>query len=195
LHEGGRSATGGARQRRLRNVLVIAEVSLACVLLIGAGLMLRSFLNQLQQNNGFQAQHVLTASLSLPQSEYKTEAATAQFYDRLATSLAAIPGVENAGIGSDLPWTGYDDNAGFTIEGKRPAPHEEFHARYHSASQDYFRALGIPLLRGRFFAPSDARDTPMILIINQAMATRYWPNEEVSGKRITLPTIQRRRIG
>jgi predicted permease len=186
LHEGGRSATGGARQRRLRNVLVIAEVSLACVLLIGAGLMLRSFLNQLQQNNGFQAQHVITASISLPGTEYKTEVDAARFYDRLSMGLASIPGTESAGIGSDLPWTGYDDNAGFTIEGKQPAPHEGFHGRYHAASQNFFRALGIPLLHGRFFAPGDTKDAPMVVIINQAMATRYWPNEDAVGKRISF---------
>jgi predicted permease len=186
LHEGGRSATGSARQRQLRNVLVISEVSLACVLLIGAGLMLRSFLNQLQQDHGFKAQHVLTASLSLPRATYKTEAVAAQFYDRLTAGLASMPGVESAGIGSDLPWTGYDDNAGFTIEGKQPAPHEEFHGRYHAASQNYFRALGIPLLRGRFFTEADRKDAPMAVIINQAMATRYWPNEDVVGKRITF---------
>ncbi len=186
LHEGGRSATGGARQRRLRNVLVIAEVSLACVLLIGAGLMLRSFFNQLQQNNGVQAQHVLTASISLPDTGYKTEADAARFYDRLSMGLASIPGTERAGIGSDLPWTGYDDNAGFTIEGKQPAPHEGFHGRYHAASQNFFSALGIPLLHGRFFAQGDIKDAPMVVIINQAMATHYWPNEDVVGKRITF---------
>jgi predicted permease len=186
LHEGGRSATGSARQRRLRNVLVIGEVSLACVLLIGAGLMLRSFLKQLQQNNGFQAQHVLTASLALPQSQYKPGADSVQFYDRLSAGLASMPGIESAGIGSDLPWTGYDDNIGFDIEGKQPAPHEEFHARYHAASQNFFRALGIPLLRGRFFAQSDSKGAPMVIIINQALAKRYWPNEDGLGKRITF---------
>jgi predicted permease len=186
LHEGGRSATGSARQRQLRNVLVIGEVSLACVLLIGAGLMLRSFLNQLQQDNGFQAQHVLTATISLPGSSYKTEAAAAQFYDRLTVGLASIPGTESAGIGSDLPWTGYDDNTSFTIEGKQPAPHEEFHGRYHAASYNFFRALGIPLLRGRFFTPSDSKDAPAVWIINQAMAKRYWPNEDAVGKRIAF---------
>ena len=186
LHESGRRAMGGAGQRRLRNTLVIAEVSLACVLLIGAGLMLRSFLNQLQQNPGFRPQHVLTASLSLPQVDYKTDAASTQFYARLSAGLASMPGVESEGIGSDLPWTGYDDNAGFSIEGKQPPPHEGFHGRYHAASEDFFRALGIPLVRGRFFAQSDRKDAPQVWIVNQAMATRYWPNEDAVGKRITF---------
>jgi hypothetical protein len=120
LYEGGRASTGSARQQRLRNALVISEVSLACVLLIGAGLMLRSFLNQLNLDPGFKQDHVLTASLSLPQAVYKKDADIARFYDRLMANLSTLPGVESAGAGSDLPWTGYDENAGgFTIEGKK----------------------------------------------------------------------------
>jgi predicted permease len=187
LYEGGRTATGSARQGRLRNALVVAEVSLACVLLIGAGLMLRSLLNQLNLDPGFRHDHVLTASLSLPQVNYKKSEDVAKFYDRLVTSLSSVPGVQYAGAGSDLPWTGYDENAsGFTIDGKKPAPHQQFHARYHMATADYFRAMGIPLLRGRFFNEGDNKDAPYALIINQAMATRYWPNEDAIGKRFTF---------
>jgi len=187
LYEGGRSTTGSARQRRLRNGLVISEVGLACVLLIGAGLMLRSFLNQLAISPGFKKDHVLTASLSLPQATYKKDADIARFYDLLMTGLNRVPGVQFAGAGSDLPWTGYDENAGgFTIEGKQPPPHQEFHARYHMATPDYFRALGTPLVRGRFFTEADDQSAPNVLIINQAMGTRYWPNENVVGKRMTF---------
>jgi len=189
LHEGGRSATGSGRQRRLRSLLVISEVSLACVLLIGAGLMLRSFLNLLHLDPGFRQDHVLTANLSLPQTRYKSEEAIAGFYNRLVIGIDAVPGVQSAGIGSDLPWTGYDENAGgFTIEGKRPPLHSEFHARYHWASQDYFRSLGIPLIHGRFFNPAETgfKEAPLVLIVNKALAERYWPGEEVIGKRITF---------
>jgi predicted permease len=187
LYEGGRSSTGSARQQRLRGALVVSEVSLACVLLIGAGLMLRSFLNQLNLDPGFKQDHVLTAVLSLPQAEYKTDADNARFFARLMAALRSIPGVQYAGAGSDLPWTGYDENAGgFTIEGKQPPPHQEFHARYHMATPEYFRALGTPLVRGRFFTDADANDAPKVVIINQAMASRYWPNEDVIGKRFTF---------
>jgi predicted permease len=187
LYEGGRGATGSARQQRLRSALVVAEVGLACVLLIGAGLMLRSFLNQLNLDPGFKKDHVLTASLALPRAKYNTDAAVAHFYGGLMTGLSSLPGVEYAGAGSDLPWTGYDENAGgFDIEGKKPPPHEEFHARYHVATADYFRALGTPLVSGRFFAQSDTQDSPTVLIINRTMATRYWPNENVVGRRITF---------
>ena len=189
LHEGGRSATGGGRQRRLRSLLVISEVGLACVLLIGAGLMLRSFLNLLHLDPGFRQNHVMTASLFLPQTHYKSPAVITEFYERLLSRLESIPGVESAGMGSDLPWTGYDENAGgFTIEGKQPPPHSEFHARYHWASQDYFRSLGIPLIRGRFFnaAEGNFKAAPAVLIVNQALAGLYWPGEDVVGKRITF---------
>jgi predicted permease len=187
LYEGGRSSTGTVRQQRLRGALVIAEVSLACVLLIGAGLMLRSFLNQLNLDPGFRKDHVLTATLSLPHAEYKTDADNARFYDRLMAGLSALPGVQFAGAGSDLPWTGYDENAGgFTIEGKKPPPHQEFHARYHMATPDYFRALGTPLVRGRFFTEADKQDAPYVVIVNQVMASRYWPHEDVIGKRFTF---------
>ncbi|MGC1361581.1 MAG: ABC transporter permease [Silvibacterium sp.] len=187
LHEGGRTSTGSGRQSRLRNAFVISEVCLACVLLIGAGLMLRSLLNLLHLDPGFQQEHVLTASLSLPDAEYKTQAAVGHFYDQLTTNLSAAPGVESAGAGTDLPWTGYDENfGGWSIEGKQPAPGEEFHARYHVATPDYFRALGIPLLRGRFFTEADKSGAPNVLIINNALAKKYFPNEDPIGKRINM---------
>ncbi len=187
LHKGGRATTGGRRQSRLRNALVISEVSLACVLLIGAGLMLRSFLNLLHLNPGFQTEHVVTAMLSLPQERYKTPESLIHFYDELPRAIRSLPAVQSAGLGNDIPWTGYNDNiGGFTIEGKQPPPHEEFHARYHMATPDYFRAIGIPLLRGRFFTDADKKDAPLVLIINHAMAEEYWPHEDAVGKRLTF---------
>jgi predicted permease len=171
----------------LRSALVIAEVSLASFLLIGAGLMLRTFLNLIHLDPGFREDHLLTASLSLPHSQYKTGELTAQFYDRLTSSLNQLPGVESAGAGSDLPWTGYDENAGgFTIEGKKPPPNRDFHARYHMATPGYFSAMGIPLVEGRFFTQGDKKDALRALIINRAMAERYWPHEDVLGKRISF---------
>lgn len=186
LHSGGRATTTSGRQSRLRNALVISEVSLACVLLIGAGLMLRSFLNLLYLNPGFQTEHVLTAMLSLPHERYKTPQSLLRFYSELPPAIRSLPGVESAGLGSDIPWTGYDDNTGFTIENKQPPPHEGFHARYHMATPGYFRALGIPLLRGRSFTDADKPGTPSVLVINHAMAERYWPGEDAIGKRITF---------
>ena len=187
LHEGGRGSSGSIRQTRLRAVLVVGEVGLACLLLVGAGAMLRSFMNLLRLDPGFQPQHVLTAEIALPNANYKTTDNVAGFYQRLLNNLNTLPGVRAVGAGTDLPWTGYDENlGGFTIEGKTPPPHEEFHARYHTASADYFRAIGIPLLRGRFFNDQDSKGAPRVLLINDVMARRYWPGEDAVGKRITF---------
>jgi predicted permease len=186
LREGGRGSSSGAHQLWLRNALVVGEVSLACVLLAGAGLLLRSFVNMLYADAGFRPQQVLTAMVSLPGAKYKTGKDMVAFYDRLNRGLGALPGVRAAGIGSDLPWTGYDDNfGGFTIERRQPPPGQEFHARYHVATEDYFRALGIPLVRGRFFTPQDDANGRPVMIVNRAMA-RYWGDEDPVGRRLTF---------
>jgi predicted permease len=186
LRSGGRGAGGNPSHLRLRSVLVVGEVSLACMLLIGAGLMLRSFVNLLRADPGFRAEHLLTAGMSLPRSAYKPADAI-RFWDRLCASLDSAAGVRGAGVGTDLPWTGYDDNiGGLTIEGKKPRANEEFHARYHVASPGYFRALGIPLVRGRFFTAGDDMKAPFAMIVNRSMARRYWPTEDALGKRISF---------
>lgn len=186
LRDGGRGSTAGGRSQGLRSALVVGEVALASVLLIGAGLMLRSFVNLLRSDPGFRPEHLLTAGISLPDATYKP-LETITFYDRLAASLSSTAGIRAAGIGTDLPWTGYDDNiGGFTIEGKKPPANQEFHARYHVASADYFRAVGIPLVRGRFFNAGDNMKGPLALIVNQSMARRYWPGEDALGKRISF---------
>jgi predicted permease len=186
LHKGGRAATGSGHQSRLRNALVISEVGLACVLLIGAGLMLRSLLNLMHLDPGFQQEHLLTAMLSLPREQYKTDEIRAHFSTELLAGLHSLPGVQSVGVGSDLPWTGYNDNTSFNIEGKQAPPHEGFHARYHMASPGYFRALGTPLLHGRFFTDADGQDAPRVIVINHALADRYWRGEDVVGRRITF---------
>jgi predicted permease len=185
LREGGRGSTGTGRTVRLRSVLVAGEVALASVLLIGAGLMLRSFVNLLRTDPGFRSQHVLTARMALPGQTYRDRPAIARFYERTLAELRATPGIQAAGVGSDLPWTGYDDNMGGWKYDDRPSdPNDSSHARYHNASPDYFRALGIPLLRGRYFTDADTESAPKVLLINQAMARKYWPNEDAVGKRI-----------
>jgi predicted permease len=187
LREGGRGWSGSGRQTKLRAALVVGEVGLACLLLVGAGVLLRSFVNLLKSDPGFRPEHVLTAEIELPSANYKDGLAIASFYTRMLTNLNVLPGVRAVGAGTDLPWTGYDDNmGGFTIERKTPPPNEEFHARYHSASPDYFRAVGIPLLRGRFFDERDTKDAPKALIINDVMAQRYWRGEDAVGKRVSF---------
>jgi predicted permease len=186
LHEGGRSATSGRSTLRLRNALVISEVTLACVLLIGAGLMLRSFVNLLRTNPGFRPDQVLTAAISLPEASYKGTRPVADFYQRLLSEIRRTPGVIAAGAGSDLPWTGWDENNdGFLIQGEVPQPHQDFHARYHEASPGYFQSLGIPIVRGRPFDEQDKADGRRVLIINEAMA-RYWRHGDALGGKVSF---------
>jgi predicted permease len=186
LHESGRSTTSSRQALRLRNGLVISEITLACVLLIGTGLVLRSFVNLLRTNPGFRPEHVLTASIALPEANYKDKQAVASFYERLLAEIRATPGVTAAGAGSDLPWTGWDENnGGFLIQGETPPPKEDFHARYHEATPGYFRALGESLVRGRMFDEHDKASAPGVLMINEAMA-RYWKHGDALGGKISF---------
>lgn len=187
LRESGRSTTGTGRQLQLRNFLVIGETGLASVLLIAAGLMLHSFVNLLRADPGFEPQQVLTASLSLPYQRYREVPKRVQFYRQLIANLEALPGVQYAGAGTDLPWTGYDGNAdGFKVEGRSDAYNQKTSARYHVATAGYFRALEIPLLNGRFFDGREDANGPFVIIVNESMANRYWPGENALGKRISF---------
>ena len=186
LKEGGRSGGTSRRQRRLRDALVIAEVALALVLLVGAGLLMRSFWKLQQTDPGFNSEHVLTASLTLPRARYSDKSKAIGFQQQLLERLAALPGVQAAGLTSDLPWTGYDENAGFAIEGKTFPRNQAPSGRYHYVSPDYFRTVGVPLISGRFFGGEDRPDTPSVVLINRSMAERYWPGESAVGKRFSF---------
>jgi predicted permease len=189
LRESGRSTTSGTSQLRLRNFLVVGETGLACVLLIAAGLMLHSFVNLLRADPGFQPEQVLTASLSLPMQRYRSMPKRVAFYQQLIANLETLPGVQSAGAGTDLPWTGYDGNAdGYKIEGRSDEYNSKTTARYHAATPGYFRALGIPLIRGRFFDGREdyVADFAGVIIVNETMANRYWPGEDAVGKRISF---------
>jgi hypothetical protein len=129
---------------------------------------------------------VLTASISLPIEHYRTSAQTTQFFEQLMGNLQSLPGVQAGGVGSDLPWTGYDDNMGFAVEGRAKDFNDKTTARYHVASNDYFRAMGTPLLHGRFFTGHDDKDAPKVVIVNESMAKRYWPGESALEKRFSF---------
>jgi predicted permease len=190
LKEGGRGGASG-RQRRLRDALVIAEVALALVLLVGAGLLLRSFWKLQQINPGFTPEHVLTASLTLPNARYSDRPKAGAFQQKLLDRLAALPGMQSVGLTSDLPWTGYDENTLFNIEGKTFPPNQEPSARYHYVSTDYFRTIGVPLIAGRFFNAEDRSGAPAVVLINRSMAERYWPGENAVGKRFSFSSQPR----
>ncbi len=189
LKEGGRGSTSGRRHNRLRNALVIAEVALALVLLTGVGLLLKSFVRLQSVNPGFNAQQVLTAEISLPALRYPDKTAQANFFAELDRRVATLPGVTHAGLTIILPMSGVNSDSSFMIDGRpvddaHPGPDEEIRL----ISPDFFRTLEIPLVKGRFFTAADKLDAPPVVIINRALAQRYWPNEEALGKRMQLPT-------
>jgi predicted permease len=186
LKEGGRGSTTGLRSSRLRSVLVVTELALALVLLTGTGLLMRTFVNLQRVAPGFNPHNVITMSLDLPEARYPDAKSAISFYRQLLQRLEQHPEVRAAGVTSDLPWSGYDENTGFDLPGLADAQNEGNSARYHFASPDYFRAAGIPLVAGRFFSYHDNLDAPPVMLINQSMARRYWPNENPVGRRMNV---------
>jgi putative ABC transport system permease protein len=184
LKEGGRGASGGFRRQRVRNLLVITEVALALVLLLGAGLMLKSFWRLQQVNPGFDPKHALVASIGLPGSRYSDNQQRIAFFNQLSQQLSALPGVQAVGATQSLPLGG-DYVLGFIIQGRPPAaPGEDRSTNYYSVTPGYFKAMGIPLLRGRLFTEQDNGQAPSVAVINEAMAKHYFPGEDPIGKRI-----------
>jgi len=195
LKEGGRSSTTGARRNQLRNSLVVAEIALALVLLVGAGLLLKSYARVQNIDPGFDRHNVLTAEIDLPDtkypprgsSDYNHGQAIMNFWNEALRRVRQLPGVEAAGCTIVLPLSGSNTDSSFAVEGrstggKEPTPDEEL----RTITPDYFGALKTPLLRGRFFTESDNVDAPGVTIVNDALAKKYWPNEDALGKRITL---------
>ena len=186
IKDGDRTATSGGTRASLRSALVTAEVALALILLTGAGLLLRTFVNLQHVDPGFNPAGAVTFHIGLPGKRYPDQAAQIHFYQNLVERLRALPGVQSVGIGSDIPWTGYDENASFQLAGVPPDPNHSPEARYHFASPDYFRALGIPLLSGRFFDLTDAPKAPPVVIVNNAFAQKFFPGQDAIGKRLDL---------
>jgi len=180
LKDGGRSATAGRTQQRLRTGLISAEVALSIMLLIAAGLMIRSF-DQLQRvRTGVRARNLVTAGVAVPRSRYETPKSIGLFYRRLLERLKAVPGVRHAGLVSCLPIDGYCGDDGFNIEGRQLPPGQFMLALNREASPEYFRVAGISLLAGRFFTERDGRS----VIISESMARKFWPKESPLGQRI-----------
>ncbi|HXW06196.1 MAG TPA: ABC transporter permease [Vicinamibacterales bacterium] len=179
--------TAGRRHRRLRAVLVTGEVALALVLLVTASLTVRSFSRLQQVDPGFSTENVLTMQVTLSPASYAAPAAIERYYREALDRLQRLPGVEAAGAVEFLPLAGLDSSTGFYIEG-RPAPAraDEQQAHPRSASAEYFRALGIQVVRGRAFSAADTASSPRVAVINETMARRFWPGEDAIGRRIAL---------
>jgi putative ABC transport system permease protein len=188
LKEGGRSATGGAARRRVRSLLVVTEVTLSLVLLVGAGLLLKSFFRLQAVNPGFNPQNILTMQLDLTGPNYQKGAQAISFHDQLLDRVKALPGVESAATTSFVPIApdaGFSRLA-FAIEGQTPDPADPPVAFYNGVSPDYFRTMQIPVLRGRVFDERDVRNSPGVAIVNETLARRYFPGSDPVGRRITM---------
>jgi putative ABC transport system permease protein len=183
IKEGARG-TSSRGARRLNNAFVIAQVALSLVLLIGAGLMLQSFKNLLAVDPGFRPDNVLTGRLELSEKKYATSAQIHGFYERFLERVQNLPGVRAAGLCQQLPFNRVSDGTVFTVEGREleQAPV----AWWRNATPDYFAAMGIPLLKGRPFLPTDTATSPRVAIVDEKLARSQWPNENPIGKRVKL---------
>lgn len=189
LKEGGRTATGGFMHHRLRRVLVVSEMALALVLLIGAGLLARSFIRLLQTDPGFAVNNVLTLQVHIYNLNPKPEQQVA-YFDQVLERLRNLPGVTNAAAISAPPFLGegsIEINNPFVIEGQPAPPSGQEPTAYHTVvTTDYFQTLRIPLRRGRIFGRTDNEQSVPVVLINETMARRHWPSEEPIGKKITM---------
>jgi len=186
LKEGGRGSTSGAHRHRLRSSLIIAETVLALILLVSAGLLIKSFVRLQNVSPGFNAHNVLTAEIWLPVEKYQRGQPVINFYAEAARRIKNIAGVQHAAFTVMLPLSGSNTDSSFIIEGQDPKatgafPDEEI----RDITPDYFRVLQTPLLKGRFFTESDTADSPLVVIVNQAFAKKYFPKGEALGKRIS----------
>ncbi len=185
LKEGGRSGTEGRGHHRLRGILVVAEVTLSLVLLAGAGLLIRSFWRLEDVDPGFQAQNVLTLRLSLPEARYGDPVKIRNFYRELVRRVRELPGVHAAGAISALPLSGQGSSGTTTIDTEAVPPDRRTpEADMRPITPGFFQAMRIDLLRGRYFEEQDSETTNPVAIIDESMASTFWPNEDPIGKRL-----------
>ena len=180
----GRASDSGGN--RTRSILVVCEVALSLMLLTGAGLMIRSLWNLRSTSPGFEAHNVLTFSLPIPATRYKTPEEEFTFWNQLLTRIRALPGVEHAGVTDDLPFNG-GSHQPIAIEGRPAVPmSEQPEVDVRIASTGYLQSMRIPVVRGRDFNDGDTADHPGVIMVSEAMARRFWPGENAVGKRLTL---------
>jgi putative ABC transport system permease protein len=183
LKEGSRQTSGSSHY--LRSSLVVFEVALSLMLLVGAGLLARSFLSLLKTDPGFNPDNVLTLNLVLPGAKYREQPQRAAFYNDLVQRVKAYPGVESAAAVNYLPLGGANSSDSYLVEGvPEPAPGDENEGRYRVCTPDYFRTMGIPLLKGRSFTDQDKAGTTPVVVVNETLARKHWAGEDPIGKRI-----------
>jgi putative ABC transport system permease protein len=187
LKEGGRGAVTTRGGSRMRGTLVVVEMALAVMLLVGAGLLMRSFMRLQAVDPGFRPEQALTFDLTLPDARYQEDATRVAFFDRLMPKLRALPGVRAAGAVMGLPLSGMQFNISFKVQGRPPVPPaDEPSMEIRVASPDYFPTIGIPLKRGRLFTEQDREGSPRVVLITESAARQFFANEDPIGKTITL---------
>ena len=185
LREGQRGATRGPRSQRVRNALVVSEMALTLLLLCGAALMLKSFLDLNRVPPGFRPEHLLTMKIALPSAQYTNTKQTSLLLDEVLERLKVLPGVESAAATTTLPLSGEWNWGSFNIAGQPTLGRENaLFAEWRGISAGYFRTMGIPLLRGRPFKDADAQENSHVAIINEAMARRFWPGKDPIGQHL-----------
>jgi putative ABC transport system permease protein len=188
LKEGGGKGSGGSRNKRLRSLMMISEIALSFMLLVGAGLLIRSFMRLREVSPGFTSDNLLTMRVSLLSSKYAAGEPRIQLLRQTLERLSTLPGVQSTGAVLSLPLGGDTFNVGrsYIREGRPFTPEESANAAYLAATPDYFRTLQMSVLLGRPFNDQDSEKAPMVLIVNETMARQLWPGESPLGRRITI---------
>lgn len=184
MRQGGRTTTDGLGHSRLRGALVVSEIALALILLAGTGLMLRSFIQVMQADPGYNPDSALTLQISLPDSRYPDQAKKQAFCQQLLDTVRAMPSVKQAGVTSNM-LGGWQST--FYVEGTPiPEPGQDPYAEYTSVSSTYFEAMGVPLLQGRVFTEQDVRESQPVVVVDERFAQKWWPGQTAIGKRLQL---------
>lgn len=186
LKEGGGRAGSGTGSRRLRNAFVVAEIAMSLVLLVGASLLMQSLDKLRGQYAGIQPENLLTLRTELPGSTYRDHAQRVAFYNEVLEGVRHLPGVVSAGFTTAVPLTWKGGTSGFVVEGRLPGRGMDNNANHRQVSVDYLQTMGIPLKEGRYFRDGDGPESQPVVIINEAMASTYWPNEGAVGKRFKI---------
>ena len=190
MKEGGRSGSAGGSHARLRSTFVVVEIAVALILLTASGLLLRSFSNMNTVDLGFHPDHVTTAAYALPQKQYSTQAQIDTFNNTLLQRLRQLPGAQAVGLTSTIPTTG-DGIEAFVVDGYvDPRGPDQTAASPSQVIGDYFKAIGTPLIRGRYFTESDNASNQLVIIVNHEFAEHYWPHQDPIGKRMRVGTLK-----
>lgn len=189
LQNSGRRSTDTGGGRRFQSFLVVVEIALALVLLVGAGLMIKSFRHLQQIDPGFDSENLLTLEMAIPRTKYPEDQDRSAFVQRVLDKVSVLPGVTSAGTTTSLPINEFSTSTGFLVEGRPPAkPGEMLLAHFRRITPNYLQTLGVPLIKGRWFTAQDSKEAPRVVLVSQSMAERYWPGQEAVGRRLQRPS-------